>query len=248
MGGFMNCRALSVFLLAFFLSAPVLAEEPKPDDIISLDLSAEDWVVTKTAHVTLDVEAAVNASGAGPIRADMTKAVNDAAKADWRLTSFNRAQDQTGMERWSVVFDARLPEAALNGLTESVKKASKAGMQIRVGSIDFIPSREEMEAARAVLRGRIFKDAADQLAALNTALPGRNYRISQITFETDIAVPVRMFRGKSMTDNVALNAIPMGAVASSVAIPEQAQDVSQKLVLNAHVVLAALPPVSAPAH
>ncbi|MFA4995318.1 MAG: SIMPL domain-containing protein [Bdellovibrionales bacterium] len=232
--------ALALFL-AFAFITPALAQEPsKPDDVVSFDLSAEDWVNTKTAHVTLGIEAAVNSSNAGTVRADMTKAVNDSAKADWRLTGFNRLPDQTGMERWSVSFEARLPESALNGLRDSVKKASKAGMQITVSGVDFSPSREEMEDARAALRTKIFKNANEQLTALNATLPGRAYRISQITFETDFPAPIQMYRNKRMMDGVAM---------ASAAVPprpemEQAEDVSQKLILTAHVVFAALPPAS----
>lgn len=226
-----------LFLVSFALPASA-QEQAKPDDAISFDLSAEDWVNTKAAHVTLEVEAAVNASNAGGMRADMTKAINDAAKADWRLTNFNRSQDQTGMERWSVSFEARLPEASLNGLRDSVKKASKPGMQITVGGIDFAPSREEMETARATLRTRIFKEANEQLTALNSTLPGRAFRISQITFETDFPTPIQMFRGKRMIMDEAV-----AMKAGEPPMPEQAQDVSQKLILNAHVVYSALPPV-----
>jgi len=230
-----------LFLISFAIPASA-QEQAKPDDAVSFDLSAEDWVNTKAAHVTLNVEAAVNASNASTMRADMTKAINDAAKADWRLIGFNRSQDQTGMERWSVSFEARLPEASLNGLRDAVKKASKTGMQITVGGIDFSPSREEMEAARAALRTHIFKQANEQLASLNAALPGRSYRISQITFETDFPAPIQMFRGRRMMDAVAMS---KGAMPPEPADMEQAQeDVSQKLVLNAHVVFSALPPAA----
>ena len=57
----------SRFLLAcaLFLSFSGIAHAQdfvKPDDNVSFDLSAEDWVTTKTAHVTLEVEAAVSAA------------------------------------------------------------------------------------------------------------------------------------------------------------------------------------------
>ena len=227
--------ALALLLVFSFITPASAQDQQKPDDVISFDLSAEDWVTTKTAHVSLAVEAAVSATNAGSVRADMTKTINDAAKADWQLTGFNRSLDQTGMERWSVTYEARLPESALNGLRDSVKKASKAGMQITVGGIDFSPSHEEMEAARSVLRARIYKEAGEQLTALNAALPGRSFRISQIAFETDVPAPIQMFRGKHVLD---------AAVMSSASVePEQAQDVSQKLVLSAHITFAALPTV-----
>ena len=234
----MAYRIALALLMIFSFAIPASAQEQvKPDDAVSFDLSAEDWVNTKAAHVTLNVEAAVNATNAGTMRADMTKAINDAAKADWRLVGFNRSQDQTGLERWSVSFEARLPEAALNGLRDSVKKASKAGMQITVAGIDFSPSREEMETARTALRTRIFKEANEQLTALNASLPGRAFRISQITFETDFPAPIQMFHGRRMMDE----AVMTKAAAPPEPEMEQTQDVSQKLILNAHVVFSAQP-------
>jgi uncharacterized protein YggE len=233
--------ALALLFLFSFISSAQADSGPKPDDTVSFTLSAEDWVATKTAHVTLDVEAAVNASNAGSVRADVTKAVNEIAKADWRLTEFNRAQDQTGMERWSVVFDARLAESALNGLNDAVKKASKAGMQISVGKIDFSPTLDETEAVRAALRARILKEAGEQLAALNAALPGRSYRISEIVFDTDIFSPIRMIHSRPMM-------APVAMAASAPAEAEQSQDISQKLVLNAHITFAAVPPITPPVH
>jgi predicted secreted protein len=226
-------RFLTALFFALFLSAPVLADEPKPDDTVSFDLSAEDWVAAKTAHVTLNVEAAVSAANAGAMRADMIRSVNDAAKADWKVTGFNRAQDQTGMERWSAVFEARLPETDLNGLAESVKKASKAGMQITVGDIDFNPTLDEIETARAGLRAHIFKDAGEQLVALNASLPGRGYRIAQINFD---AAPMPMFARP-------MNRVMMASAASALSPNDTASspDHAQKIVLTAHVVFAALP-------
>ena len=237
----MHPRLALAFILAFSFAAPVFAQEPlKQDDTVSFDLSAEDWVTTKTAHVTLDVEASVTSTNAGAMRADMTKAINDAAKADWRLTGFSRSQDQTGMERWSVTFDARLPESALNGLPDVVKKASKAGMQVKVGNIDFAPTLDENEAVRAALRARLFKAAGEQLTTLNSSLPGRGYRIAEITFEPQFLAPRPMFRNKGMMESVAMAAAPPDS--------GQAQDHSQKLAIQAHIVFAALPPPPAAAH
>jgi hypothetical protein len=222
----------SLFLSAFTLVPAYAQENPRPDDSIAYDISAEDWVTTKTAHVILDVEAAVNGTNEGAMRTDMAKAVNDAAKADWRLTSFTRANDQTGMERWSVNFDARLPESELNGLSDAVKKASKAGMQISVASVDFDPTLDEAEATRESVRAHIFKEAADQLAILNTALPGRNYRIAQISFDADAPMQPRIARH------------PMMMLASAVpapSSPDSMPDHAQKIALTAHVVFAAAP-------
>jgi hypothetical protein len=224
----------------------------KPDDKVIFDVSAEDWVTTKTAHVVISVQAAVTANTAGSTRGDMTKAVNDLAKADWRLTSFDRSQDQTGMERWSANFEARLPENELGGLSENAKKASKQGMQLSVGMIDFSPTLDEMETVRAGLRGQIYKIANDQLAALNSAIPGRNYRIAVINFTGDDDAPMpRVMKGQRAMAMMA--PVAMNADATQAAPMERAEKAS----LSARVVFAAspaegkpgapaLPPVSPP--
>jgi hypothetical protein len=203
---------------------------------VIFDLSAEDWVMTKNAHVSVNVEAAVSDKTAGTMRGDMIKAVNDLAKGDWRLTNFNRSQDQTGLERWSATFETRLPENMLSGLGDGVKKLSKAGMQLSLGDIDFSPSLDEMETARGVLRTKLYKEASDQLTALNTALPGRNYRIATINFtgSNDEPGPVpmpRVVRGQAM--------MAMAVPASAPAAPPMER--AEKITLNARVVLAAVP-------
>jgi hypothetical protein len=234
-------RLLLIALFPLLLTASYArAEEaPKPDDSIVLSLSAEDWVTTKTARVTANVEAAVTSGTAGTVRADMMKSVNDIAKSDWRLTSFTRSLDQTGLERWSATYEARVPEEQLNGLNDNAKKLSKAGMQLTIGDIDFSPTLDEMETARAALRTKIFKSAADQLLMLNTTLAGRNYRIALIDFEGNEPMPIpprpRFLAGAARPMNAMIAAAP--------AQEDQLDDRAQKITLTARVVFSAASPV-----
>lgn len=229
----------ALFVLAL-LSTPVRAEEPKPDDHVMFDLSVENWVTTKTARVSINVEAAVNSATAGSMRDDMMKAVANLTKGDWRLVSFNRNQDQTGLERWSASYETRLPETVLSGLGDAAKKASKAGMQLSIGEIDFSPTLDEIEAVRSDLRTQIYKKAADQLTALNGTMPGRNYRISVIEFGGDVPMP--MYGLKRTMAPMAMN-----AAAASIPVQDaEAAERSEKIRMTAHVTLAALP-ASAPA-
>lgn len=226
-------KSLTVALLTVLLFSPAYAEEAqKPDDRVAFDLAAEDWVSTKTARVTAHVEAAVSAATAGNTRAEMIKSVNTLAAGDWRLTSFNRGQDQTGLERWSANFESRLPENTLGGLAESARKQSKPGMQLSIIDIDFSPTLEEIETVRGNLRTQIYKKVADQLTALNGALPGRTYRIASIDFISDqTAMPMVAFaRAQSMASNAGI-------------AQDSAPDVqrSEKLRAMAHVVLATAP-------
>jgi hypothetical protein len=233
---------LPAFLSVLMLAPAVHAEEmPKPDDRVVFDLAAEDWVTTKTARVTVNVEAAVSGANAGSARADMMKAVNGLAAGDWRLIGFNRSQDQTGLERWSASFEARLPEASLGGLNDSAKKLSKAGMQVSVGEIDFSPTLDETEVVRAALRAQLYKKAADQLAALNGVLSGRGYRVASIDFSGG---PVAMPMPGMMAGSGGGRAMPMVAMAAPSAPPESPEaERSEKVTLTARVVFAALPPV-----
>jgi hypothetical protein len=236
--------ALAIIACLVLCAFPVRADEPghpgfRPDDRVVFDVSAEDWVTTKTAHVSVTVEAAVNASTAGSMREDMVKAVNALAKADWRLTSFDRSQDQTGLERWSAVYEARLPESDLGSLGDAAKKLSKAGMQLSIGTVDFTPTLEETETTRSSLRTQIYKIANDQLAALNAAMPDRSYRIALVDFTGDDgASPLpRVIKGRAPM--MAMMAAPgMQEPEGSATAPAPVER-AEKIMLTARVVFAA---------
>ncbi|MGE3624156.1 MAG: hypothetical protein AB7H77_09855 [Bdellovibrionales bacterium] len=233
---------------AVLLAGGAGAQEPahpggkRPDDRVIFDISAEDWITSGTARVAVAVEAAVTSGTAGTMRADMLKAVNELAQAEWRLTSFDRSQDQTGMERWSAGLEARLPETRLSGLGDTVKKLSKAGMQLSIAAIDFSPTLQETEAARSALRVQIYKIANDQLTALGAALPGRTYRIAEIDFTgEDEALPMpRVIKGHSAVAMMAPS--PVAAEAGGPLPIGRAE----KIVLTARVVLAAQPETGKP--
>ncbi|HUY68631.1 MAG TPA: hypothetical protein VMV79_04960 [Alphaproteobacteria bacterium] len=236
-------RLLWIALLGTMIAPLAHAEGMKmfpPQDQVIFTLSAEDWVTTKTAHVTIAVDAAVKGSETADARADMLKAVNALAPADWRLTSFARSQDQSGLERWNAGFEARLPESDLGGLGDKTRKLSKPGMQLAIGTIDFTPTLAETEAARGALRDKIYKMAQDQLEQLNTALPGHNYHIALIDFTGGTSgggeppMP-RVFHGPLM------NGMAMAASeATATSTPEQPPiERAEQITMTARVVLAA---------
>jgi len=233
----MQRSLLFVLALIGLFAFEARAEGFKPDDRVEFDVSAEDWVTTKSAHVTASVEAAVSANAAATMRAEMMKAIGELAKGDWRLTSFNRNQDQTGLEHWSAIFEARLPESDLGPLNDNAKKLSKPGMQLSVIGIDFTPTLEEMETARGALRQQIYKIANDQLNSLNATLPGRGYRIALINFTTseDEATPMpRLLKGRAAAPGIAMAMGPEAAPAAPI-------ERSEKVTLEARIVLATTP-------
>lgn len=235
----MRLHLILLTALLLLICPPAYADDEKPDDSVIFTLATEDWVTTQTARVTVGVEAAVTAATTGTARAEMQKAVNELAKGDWRLTSFNRSQDQTGLERWSAQFEARLPEAQLGGLDDSAKKASKPGMQVTVYSIDFSPTLQERQAVQNQLRTQLYQQANQQLTALNNALPGRNYRIAMVDFSGYEVMPQVAMMKPQMMRAMAAPAPMEGAVASDANMER-----AEKVTLSARIVLSALPPVA----
>ncbi len=241
---------LCLALLLCGTSMPAMAdEETKPDDRVTLSLQAENWVSTSTARVVLQVDAAVAGANAGTMRDAMQKAVEGVVKAEWRLTGFARSADATGLERWNASYEARVPESALGGIHDTVKKASKAGMQLTVGEIAFDPTLAETEAAQAKLRTDIYKQANDQLAALNAAIPNRQYRIGAIDFipsQGMVPPPMPMMMARPMMGRaMAMSAAgSSGAMEADVAAEAPEMQRSQKIAVQAQVTFNALPPVA----
>lgn len=231
---------LSLLLLPFAASAD---EGYKPDDTISLNLSTEGWVSTKTARVIVNVNAAVSGDNAGTTRDTMIKTVNALGGGEWRLISFNRNQSNNGLENWFAQFENRLPETDLNGLNDKVKKASKPGMQMEVGAIDFTPTLAENQAAEAGLRKSLMEMASAELKTIQASFPERGYRIAAISFNGAAApmpfVP-RMMAMKAM-----------GAPQADAAVTNEAGgggvETAQKIQLSAQVTFSAVAPTESKA-
>ena len=76
-------RVLSplAFCLTLALTLPASAQVPPPVmDQVVLDLTAEDWVGTETARVTVSADAAASGADAGTQRSDLLKAIGGLAK------------------------------------------------------------------------------------------------------------------------------------------------------------------------
>jgi len=225
---------LALCLPLLLLTSPVSAQVPPPVmDQVVLDLTAEDWVGTETARVTVSADAAATGADAGSQRADLLKAVDGLAPdADWRVVGFDRSTDQAGLERWRAVAEARLAETALGGLADKARQASRPGLQLRVASIEFTPTLGETEAARARLRAEIYGKAASELKALEQSFPGRKFRMGNIDF-VDQPPMANARKAREDMPSMAMTAAPAH---------ESPVNVSEKLVIRARVVLSAVAP------
>jgi hypothetical protein len=209
-------------------TAPVFSF-PTQNDTVTLPLMLEDWVQTDTARTELAVDASLPGSDAGKARADVLGAVRALAQgADWRFTAFDRNQDASGLEHWHAVVEARLAEAQLGGLSDRAKQVSRAGLQIRVQSVDFSPTLAEVEVTKSKLRAEMYKKVNEALAQLNQAEPERKYRIMRIDFnEPTPNLPAPRMMSAAAPGNE--------QVASGISLSEKAE-------LRANVTFAAIAP------
>ena len=201
-------------------------------DQVVLDLTAEDWVGTETARVTVSADAAATGTDAGTQRADLLKAIDGLAPdAEWRIVSFDRSTDQAGLERWRAVAEARLAENALGGLADKARQASRPGLQLRIASIEFTPTLGETEAVRARLRAEIYGKAASELKALERNFPRPE-------------VPHGQYRLRRSAAHALCPQDPRGHAADGDGGSSQdgPVNVSEKLVMRARVILSAVAP------
>lgn len=231
-----KCFAL-VLLFGFAVSAQAVVMPPSspwmPPVInqVSFDVTAEQWVSTKTAKVILAVNAGLTdeklANAYGDITRKLQKLIGD---AQWHITTFERSTDKSGLEQLYVTAEARLPESVLSGLKEKLKAISKAGETYTIASVDYTPTLAEYEAAESALRTQLYNQIKNELAQLNATYPNQKYNVHSITFMQGDALPVP---GPMMMATMNKQAAP-SAGSSGVAV-------SNSLQLKARVVLATPP-------
>ncbi len=229
----------SLALTALLLTAPILAPAAAAQvimptmDQVTVQLTQEDWVRTETARVTLVVDAV---GAGGSVRDEVLKAAGGVSdRAEWRIVSFDRRQDEAGLDKWQAVLETRLPEAGLGGLEERARKASRAGLQMRIAGVDFTPTVAEIEAARSRLRAQIYTRVTEELKAVNAQFPGRAFRVAQVNFEAHPAsVPPPHYAKAEMMARSAASPMQDGG--------PPPMDVAQKITLTAHVSFQAVAP------
>lgn len=203
------------------------------DDEVTLELSVEDWVETATATVRIAADLAVESGQFGAARQDLVATLKGfGTGAEWRVVDFGKLGDDAGFERWRLVAEARVPEAALAALAGKTKEATKPGRALSVASIEYRPTLDEREAVVDRLRTRIYGRVAREIAALDQAFAGRRFRIRMIDFTAGFRPEPRVM---TMARAEAAGAAKFADAAGGLAGAEKAQ-------LTARVVLGAVAP------
>ncbi len=203
---------------------------PRLNDV-KYTIAAEQWVTTNTAKVIMSIDANLDQAGLDKLQTQVLEHLNAMAKdANWRLTQFNRSQDQSGLEKVQIQAQARLPEQELANIRAQAKKISKPGMKYSVASIDYSPSLGDVEKVRDQLRSDIYTRVKNEIALLEKNYPEQDYFVHSIDFDP-MARPAPMARGYAQTKFMQETAVNSAG--------SQSMAVSQKIVLTANVDIAA---------
>lgn len=164
-------------------TGPTIDRQGPADDEVTLELQAEDWVETSTATVRIAADLAVESGKFGAARQDLVSTLEGfGTGATWRIVDFGKLGDDAGFERWRLVAEARVPEAALADLAGKAKSAVKPGRALTIDSIEYRPTLDEREAVIDRLRAKIYGRVAREIVALNAAFANREFRIRTIDF------------------------------------------------------------------
>ena len=195
---------------------------------VSLQLQAEQWVTTTTALVDVSVSASVTGQGIEKLQNDIMQQLKQlSAKGEWHMVSFNRSQDQSGLENIQMTAEARLPQTELAHLRDTAKSISKPGEKFDITNIAFTPSEDEMRSANNNLRANIYQQAKAEIDVLNKAFPNQKYYLHQMNF---------LFTPPEQPMPMAMN-----MMARAARPPAPPLMIGNKLRLQANVVIASMP-------
>ncbi len=200
---------------------------------ISMQLQEEGWVNSKTALVTVSIQAATNKDNSSKLIAQITNKLKSIVtdSTAWKLVDLSTEKNGAGLLAISAKMSARLNNDQIAQLQNAIDTLNKAGEQYKVESINYQPEFSEIAEENTRLRGLIYRDALEQQKAINAAFSGANYQLQTLNFD-EVYASVASDRPTIM---YAANARQAG---SSSATP-----FSQQLIINARVTFSSFNPI-----
>ncbi|KTC66147.1 Uncharacterised protein (plasmid) [Legionella adelaidensis] len=206
-----------------------------PLDTIGFQISAKQWVTTRSALLTITINATLNNADLVKARGEIMDKLNGIAKGDWHLVQFDRSQDTSGLEKLYVQAQARLDQGALTDIYQQAKNVSKPGATYEIASIDFKPSLEEMQQVRAQLREKLYQQVQEEINKMNKVYTSQNYSLNNLIF-VDGNGPVtpqpKTYQAREMVNTMALaaDAAPPLAVSNEMTLTAIAQAASNRAI------------------
>ena len=148
-----------------------------PLDKISFQVTARQWINTQTAVVKVNINATLTNQNLVKARNDIMDNLSGIAKGTWHITSFNRSQDSSGLEKLNAMAEARIDQSLLTSLYQHAKSVSKPGASFQIDAIEFTPSLEEFQQARAALREKLYQQVDSEIKNINKNYQSQNYSL-----------------------------------------------------------------------
>lgn len=194
-------------------------------------LSAEQWVATKSALVTIGVSSAVTDKKLDALQDNVLKKLGElSAQSEWHITDFDRSLDQSGLEKVQISAQSRLPFAVLSDLRNKTKAMSKPGETYTLDSVQFTPSEADIRAANVLLRENIYQQTKDEMDRVSKTY-NEKYYVHDVNFVDAIVIA-------PLTQNMYMqNKMAMTAASPA----NNSMAVSDKIILTAVVTLSSMP-------
>jgi len=154
---------------------------------VNLQLDADKWVTTKSALVSMSVNVSASGNDLDKVQNQVLGKLRQVSdKGKWRIVSFNRALDQSGLESVRIMAEARLPSEDLGGIRDRAKALSKPGEKYDLNNISYKPSDAEIRQANLVLRYNIYNQAKYEIDNLNKMYPDQKFFVHDIRFRGSV--------------------------------------------------------------
>ncbi len=222
------CIYIMAILICSFMSSPSIAGEENRNNIrskIILDFTQEEWVKASTVRVVVNISALSKEQNLIRIKQEALSGLKKIINSEWIVTDYRRSKDRSGLTRLNIRAETRVPEGKLSGIYGRVKMVSREGLQINITSLDYSPTLDEIETAKARARARIYKMAVKEAKKLKEVM-----KIDFNIFQIDFSEETHGFIKRQMKAPVMMEKATMPS--QLISVPR-----NMKIVVNARVIL-----------
>ncbi len=176
-------------------------------DRIGFQVAAKQWVSTKTALLSVNLNATLTNADLVKTRADIMDRLNKIAKGEWHLVQFDRSQDSSGLEKLYVLAEARVDQGSLTDVYKNAKSVSKPGVTYEIGTVEFKPSQDEIQQIKTQLREKLYQQANEELGRINQVYTKQNYTINGLLFfDGEVLPQPTLYQAREMVTTMAMPA------------------------------------------
>jgi len=225
-------KRLAMILIGLFLNFSSYAVVLPPETIldkVTFQISAKQWVSTKTALLTVSINVTLNNADLVKARSEIMERLSKIAKNEWHFIQFERSQDSSGLEKLSVQAQARVEQSSLTNVYQNAKSVSRPGANYEIASIEFKPGIEEIQQVRAELREQLYKQVYEEINRINKVYPEQRYSLYDLMFEEGSnASQPKVYTARGMTSAVAAPVIPALTISNELVMMATVQVASNR--------------------